>query len=109
MWGVGCRWDTKHTEHVEFEIRVGEGEEYIVRRLEREKRCGHVERTDDSHCLYTADVFDTTEMLPWIRTFISRITRLDFSNRTAENKFREDLREMYRMYGIDGGENVDIQ
>ena len=109
MWGVGCRWDTKHTEHVEFEIRVGEGEEHIVRRLEREKRCGHVERTDDSHCLYAADVFDTTEMLPWIRTFISRITRLDFSNRTAENKFREDLREMYRMYGIDGGENVDIQ
>ena len=55
-----------------------------------------------------AEVFDTTEMLPWIRTFISRITRLNFSNRTAENKFKADIQEMYQMYGIDGGANHDI-
>ena len=66
-------------------------------------------RAEADICENFTELFDTTEMLPWIRTFISRITRLDFSNRTAENKFREDLREMYRMYGIDGGENVDIQ
>ena len=58
---------------------------------------------DEHHCRYTAEVFDTTEMLPWIRTFISRITRMNFSNRTAENKVKSDLQEMYRIYGIDGG------
>jgi hypothetical protein len=44
-------------------------------------------------------------MLPWIRTFISRITRMNFSNRTVENQFKHDLQEMYRMYGLDGGED----
>lgn len=108
MWGVNCKWIIKNTEHVEFEIRVEDDEQFIVKRLEREKRCGRVEKIDDSHYRYCADVYDATEMLPWIRTFISRITKMKFSNRTVENKFKADIREMYRMYGIDGGENNDI-
>ena len=103
MWGVNCRWNVKHTEHVEFEIKIEDDEQFIVRRLEREKRCGCVEKIDDNHYRYVAEVFDTTEMLPWIRTFISRITRMSFSNRTAENKFKADIQEMCRMYGLDGG------
>lgn len=59
---------------------------------------------DDNHYRYVAEVFDTTEMIPWIRTFISRITRMNCSNRTAENKFKADMQEMYRMYGVDGGD-----
>ena len=104
MWGVNCKWNIKHTEHVEFEIKIEDGEQFIVRRLEREKRCGCVEKIDDNLYRYAADVFDTTEMLPWIRTFISRITRMSLSNRTAENQFKADIREMYRMYGVDGGD-----
>lgn len=103
MWGVNCKWNIKHTEHVEFEIKIEDDEQFIVRRLEREKRCGCVEKIDDNHYRYVAEVFDTTEMLPWIRTFISRITRMNCSNRTAENKFKADMQEMYRMYGVDGG------
>ena len=101
MWGVNCKWNIKHVEHVEFEIKIED--QFIVHRLEREKRCGRVEKIDENHYRYIAEVFDTTEMLPWIRTFISRITRMNFSNRTAENKFKADIQEMYRMYGIDGG------
>ena len=108
MWGVNCKWNIKHVEHVEFEIKIKDDEQFIVRRLEREKRCGRVEKMDENHYRYIADVFDTTEMLPWIRTFISRITKMNFSNRTAENIFKEDIREMYRMYGIDGGGGHDI-
>lgn len=108
MWGVNCKWNIKHAEHVEFEIMIKDDEQFIVHRLEREKRCGRVEKIDDNHYRYVADVFDTTEMLPWIRTFISRITKMNFSNRTAENKFRADIREMYRMYGLDGGDDHDI-
>ena len=52
---------------------------------------------DEHTWRYTADVFDTQEILPWIRTFISRITRMNFSNRTAENQFKSDLQAMYRM------------
>lgn len=108
MWGVNCKWNIKHVEHVEFEIKIEEDEQFIVHRLEREKHCGCVEKIDDNHYRYVADVFDTTEMLPWIRTFISRITKMNFSDRTAENKFKADIQEMYRMYGLDGGNDHDI-
>lgn len=107
MWGV----NTKHTghgkestEHVEFDVRIEPGEDYVVRRLMREKRCGTVERLDSTTYRFRADVYDTTELLPWIRTFICRITRMRFSNRTVENMFKKDLRDMYKAYGIEGGE-----
>lgn len=103
MWGVNCKWSLKRLEHVEFDVQINDDEQYIVRRLEREKRCGSIEMLDEHRYRYSADVFDTNEMIPWIRTFISRITRMNFSNRTAENKFKSDLQEMYRMYGVDGG------
>ncbi len=104
MWGVNGQWETDALEHVEFDVRISEDEPYILHRLEREKRCGRVEKLDDHHYRYTAEVFDTNEMLPWIRTFIARITRMHFSNRTAENRFKADLQAMYRLYGVDGGE-----
>ena len=104
MWGVNIkrgRDGCEHVEHVEFSIMVERGEDYIVRRLEREKRIGKVEKTDDFTYRFSADVFDTSEMIPWIRTFICRITQLNFSNRTVENQFRRDIEEMYRLYGIE--------
>ncbi len=100
MWGVIGRWNPKRAEHVEFELRIDPEEDYVLRRLEREKRCGRVERIDETHYRFLADVFDTSEMIPWIRTFLCRITRLNFSNRTVENRFKADLEEMYRLYGL---------
>ena len=104
MWGVNCRWGTRRLEHVEFVVRIGDGEEEVLRRLEREKRCGSIEKLDAQHYKFAADVFDTSEMIPWIRTFISRITRMNFSDRTAENRIKNDITEMYRMYGLGGGD-----
>jgi hypothetical protein len=43
-------------------------------------------------------------MLPWIRTFICRITSIDFSNKEIESQFRRDLADMYRLYEMDGGD-----
>lgn len=108
MWGVMCGSDA-HCERVEFKIYVGADEEYIVNRLEREKRCGSIEKIDNTHYRYTAEVYDSNELLPWIRTFISRITRLKCSNRAVENRFREDVKEMYHMYQGDGGDTTAVQ
>ena len=106
MWGVNCRNNESRHEHVEFTIRVEDGEQHIVHRLEREKRIGTVEKIDDKHYRFLADVYDTSELIPWIRTFICRITKLDFSDRTTENRLRRDIGEMYKMYGIDGGDTA---
>lgn len=107
MWGVNTkrnRHGEEHVEHVEFVVKIEPGEEHIIRRLNREKRVGTVEKIDDNTYRFYADVYDTMEMIPWIRTFICRIIKLNFSNRTVENQFKTDLGTMYSMYGLRGGE-----
>lgn len=104
MWGVSVKrnkWGTEQLEHVEFTVKIDDNEEYIVRRLEREKRIGTVEKLDEHTYRFSADVYDSSEMIPWIRTFICRIVKMNFSNRTVENQFKKDLEAMYHMYGVE--------
>jgi hypothetical protein len=103
MWGVSTKrnkWGVEKLEHVDFTVTVADDEAHIVRRLEREKRIGTVEKIDDHTYRFSADVYDVSEMVPWIRTFICRITEMHFSNRTLENQFKADLEAMYRMYDV---------
>ncbi len=103
MWGVTVRTDRSGKdilEHVDFTVKVDNNEGYIIKRLEREKRCGKVEKIDDNTYRFYADVYDSQEMIPWIRTFICRITELNFSNKLNEKRFLDDMEQMYRMYGI---------
>lgn len=102
MWGVSPRGKGKdgRYERVSFVIKIKPGEEYIVKRLEREKRIGSVEKIDNLSYRFSAEVCDSSEMIPWIRTFISRIESLNFSNRTVENRFKNDVMAMYKAYGL---------
>jgi DNA-binding transcriptional ArsR family regulator len=95
IWGVSI---ANTMEHVMFEICYGRYEEYIVDRLLREKRCGTVTKVKEGLLRFEADVYDSTELVPWIRTFIGRITALEFSNKGLERRFRDDLKRMYDMY-----------
>lgn len=110
MWGVSTqnRWGNR-MEHVEFTIRYEAGEKHIPKRLEREKRCGTVEHLDENTSRFTADVYDASELIPWIRTFICRITEIHISNEKLEEQFREDIQAMYALYGLEDGEDHDIQ
>ena len=101
LWGVSLR-NQQALDHVEMTVRAGAGEAFIQDRLEREKRCGMVERIDDTRLRFTADVFDAGEMLPWIRTFIGRIESLECSNQAVSRRFYEDFETMEKMYGGDG-------
>ncbi len=105
LWGVsvlGTAGDS--LEHVEFIVQYAEEETHIPKRLEREKRCGTVEMLDGNRCRFSADVYDSIEMLPWIRTFICRIISFECSNKAAERRFQDDLEQMYALYGLEGGE-----
>lgn len=104
MWGVNCHLYQKYLEHVEFDVCVNEQEDYIIKRLEREKRCGEIVQVEPGTYRFIADVYDTSELIPWIRTFICRITRLHFSNRTIENRLRDEMEQMYAMYDLNGGD-----
>ena len=105
MWGVSTRGlSGAFLEHVEFTVTYSEEEPYIHQRLEREKRCGTVEKLDERTSRFSADVFDSGELVPWIRTFICRIVDLSFSNKELEKTFKKDIREMYALYGVEGGD-----
>ena len=80
-------------------LYVGEGEEYILQRLQREMRCGAVEQLDDTHWKFSADVLDALEMLPWLRTFTGRITQLHCTNRLVTDRFWSDFSDLMKMYG----------
>ena len=101
LWGVSTQGEKQRLEHVEFTVQYGRGEEHIHQRLVREKRCGHVVKLDDHTSCFWANVYDTGEMIPWIRTFLCRIVSIHFSNRNLQRQFEQDLKEMYQMYGVE--------
>lgn len=100
LWGVAAN-HAGRLEHLEMTLHVEPFESFIPQRLLREKRCGQVEQLDESTWRFTADVYDALEMLPWVRTFIGRIQRLECSNPAVTARFREDLKAMEAMYGED--------
>jgi len=98
IWGVSLG-NRDNTERLTMVIYAARGEDYIIRRLEREKRCASLERLDDYRWRLTAEVFDAKEMIPWIRTFIGRIQSLQCSNPEIEEIFHKDLEAMWDNYG----------
>ena len=100
LWGVSLGEDCS-LDHIEMTVHVGQGEEFIHERLMREKRCGHIEVIDDNTYKYVADVYDASEMVPWLRTFIGRVVKLECSSALAESRFYEDLEAMQKLYGGD--------
>lgn len=103
MWGVSTQSRSyRRMEHVEFTVHYYNDEQHIHHRLEREKRCGTVEKLDNNTSKFSADVYDASEMIPWIRTFICRITEVHFSNEKLEEQFKNDIEKMYQIYGVDG-------
>lgn len=98
LWGVSTGEDYS-MDHVEMILQVQEDEYYIIDRLNREKRFGTVEQVGAQSWRFSADVYDATEMLPWIRTFIGRIEKLECSNPQVVKTFQRDLDEMLSLYG----------
>lgn len=101
IWGVSTQNHAGSvTEQVTFTVQYAEHETFIHQRLEREKRCGTVEKLDAFTSRFSADVYDAAELIPWMRTFLCRITIFRFSNPKLQEQFAKDIQEMYRLYGI---------
>ncbi len=103
LWGVSFQNEGNHfLESLSMTLRVSEpSENYIPERLKREGRGGVVTKTAPNTYLYKIEVFDSNELLPWIRTFTGRILSLQCSNQSVERRFYRDLQAMYRIYGIE--------
>ena len=99
VWGVAGS-NAAPLQHIEMTVLAGPEEDFIVQRLEREKRCGTVEKLDDSRWRFSADVYDALEMLPWLRTFTGRIADLKCTDRRVIDRFRADFDALAGMYGM---------
>lgn len=108
-WGVsfGDRRAEGNSTPLKLTIRIGKGEGFIVDRLNREKRVGTLKQLSDTLYELELDVFDTTEPLPWIKTFIGRIVKLEGGSKAARAVFSDDIKRMNEMYN--GDKNDDIQ
>ena len=107
IWGVSTNSATgQRMEHVEFIVQYEDNEPFIHQRLLREKRYGTVEKIDEHHSKFSIDVYDSSELHPWIRTFIGRITKIEYSNKSLEKRFLEDLQWMYRAYDLEEREDI---
>lgn len=97
IWGVSLLGDGS-LEHLEFTVYVGAQEDYILRRLQREKRSGTLTQVDAEHYRFSIDVYDARELLPWLRSFITRITSLECSNAAVRQTFMQDLQKLAAYY-----------
>ena len=111
MWGVNIvetREGEERLESVEIILKIGTDEQYIINRIHNEMRCGELTQIDSQNDLYRfyTQVFDSREMIPWIRTLICRIVKISFSNTIIQEEFEADLRRLYSIYGIAGEETL---
>lgn len=100
VWGVGFGGASR-LEIICMKLRINERYEgYVIDRIKREGKGGELLKTDTNTFLYTKEVFDTTDMSPWIKTFTGRILRLEGTNQTVINRFYNDINRMAGMYDL---------
>ena len=103
IWGVSKGENTK-LENLSMKLQIKSDENFIIQRLNREKRTGTVVQLDEETWQFSIEVYDSMELLPWIRMFTGRITELYCSNEAVINAYYNDLKEMADLYG--GVDNV---
>ena len=76
-----------------------DNEQYVLERIRREGRGGVVTRVDRNTFEYSLDVADILEMVPWLRTFIGRIIKIEGSENHVILQFKKDISTMMSRYG----------
>ena len=85
--------------YVKMLLHIDEAtEQYMFERIKREGRHGVVTKIDENLFEYSIDVADTLEMVPWLRTFIGRIIKLEGSENHVISQFKRDIYTMESLY-----------
>ena len=91
----------RNLEHLTMLLDIPHNERFIINRIKREGRNGVLSKVDDNTYKYEISVYDTTEMIPWLRTFIGRILALECDNKSVVRTFYKDLNTLFSIYGGD--------
>ncbi|MBQ9960504.1 MAG: WYL domain-containing protein [Firmicutes bacterium] len=98
IWGASIG-NGRQIDHLEMTLSIEKGAEHILDRLFRERRQGRIELLGNGNYKFVIDVYDAWELIPWIRTFMGRIVKLETTNNEVQEAFYEDLTRMNDLYG----------
>ena len=105
VWGVSFG-SYRQAELISMKLFIDEEkEQYILDRIHREGQGGEVTKIEKNTFLYTKEVLDSNDMIPWIRTFIGRIIGLEGTNQLVVKRFYADMEQMAVMYEMVEGED----
>ncbi len=101
MWGASAQIsrEPEDLETVDLIIRYDE-DRFHLEKLQRECRCGAVEDLGDGRARFTAALYDSRELIPWIRTFTGRIESCRFSSPQVQEIYDTSAERMCELYGI---------
>ncbi len=96
--------DRDNIYHIKMVIAADETtESFIFKRAEREKRNGTVSKTGKDLITYSGDFYDPGEMMTWVKTFTGRIVEFSCEQPQTEERLKNDISELYKMYHKSGG------
>lgn len=88
-WNVNFHYYDK-PQWVEFTIKIEDHESFLINRLQREGHGGNIKQLSKNIYQYSIDIFDVTEIIPWVKTFTGRILSFKSEDKKAETKFYND-------------------
>lgn len=89
----------KPNEKVEIEFRFDEDKEkYILGRIRKEGKNGKIEKMEDNRFLFTVEVRDPREMVPWIRSFGEHAVVISSGDFDLPRMIKEDWRAALEKY-----------
>ena len=92
--------DLKHKiENFEMTLKIDENtEKHILRKLNQEKRGGTVTKIAPNTFLYKRQLYNTQEIMPWVKSFIGNIISIKGDNQKDIDCFYEDIEKMDNIY-----------
>lgn len=102
LWGVSFQsCNNRHTDYLKLTLHINEKtEDFILERLKREGKHGIITHIAKNTFTFEIEVFDSNEMIPWIRTFTGRILDIECNNPRIRTLFFHDMDKLYEMYHI---------
>ena len=73
-------------------------EKHILRKLNQETRGGKVTKIAPNTFLYKRKLYNTQEIMPWVKSFVGNIISVKDDNKKDIDCFYEDIEKMANIY-----------
>lgn len=71
---------------------------YIINRIKKEGRGGTLEKLEKNTFLYSKEIFDSNEIMSWIKSFTGRIISIESGNSFVDARFYDDMEKLKEFY-----------